>query len=462
MAAAHAVGIVRRMADDITLASGGRGALASVLATRGTRATPEAPFVIEHREALIYMLCLAAELEHAIMCQYLYAAFSLKQTVEEGLTPAQLDAVERWRRVVTRVATQEMLHLALVQNLLLSIGAAPHLSRPNLPPPPGRYPPTVALVLLPFGERALRHFMFLERPEGMQLDDPAVREALARAVPAVELGQIVPQLQDFATIGHLYRSIEDGFRHLAERYGEARLFCGPPRAQATAATFGWPELVAVNDARSAQTAIETIVEQGEGPRGHWRHAHFGRFVAILDEYLALRTDDPAFAPARPVLPANVRAHERGPTLPLITDATAARCTDLFNVGYEVLLLVLQRYFAHTGETDAQLGVLADVALGLMFEVLEPLGQLITRLPVGAEHPHRTAGPSFELFYESDYVLPHQTAAWLVLEERLRDAAAFCARIAGAADHLAEALDPVAASLDKFATALASGSGSATP
>jgi hypothetical protein len=29
--------------------------------------------VIEHREALIYMLCEAAELEHGIMCQYLFA-----------------------------------------------------------------------------------------------------------------------------------------------------------------------------------------------------------------------------------------------------------------------------------------------------------------------------------------------------------------------------------------------------
>jgi hypothetical protein len=35
--------------------------------------------VIEHREALIYMLCGAAELEHGIMCQYLFAASSLKQ-----------------------------------------------------------------------------------------------------------------------------------------------------------------------------------------------------------------------------------------------------------------------------------------------------------------------------------------------------------------------------------------------
>jgi hypothetical protein len=41
----------------------GRGRLAEVPATRGGRAAPEAPFVIEHREALIYMLCEAAELE---------------------------------------------------------------------------------------------------------------------------------------------------------------------------------------------------------------------------------------------------------------------------------------------------------------------------------------------------------------------------------------------------------------
>ena len=33
------------------------GRLARVIATRGGLAPPEAPFVIEHREALIYMLC---------------------------------------------------------------------------------------------------------------------------------------------------------------------------------------------------------------------------------------------------------------------------------------------------------------------------------------------------------------------------------------------------------------------
>src|SRR5260370_27946199 len=95
-------------------AGAGRGRLAQVLATRGGLAAPEAPFVIEHREALIYMLCEAAELEHGIMCQYLFAAFSLKQSEGEGLSGGELEAVQRWRKQISRVAAQEMLHLALV------------------------------------------------------------------------------------------------------------------------------------------------------------------------------------------------------------------------------------------------------------------------------------------------------------------------------------------------------------
>ncbi|MGE5291312.1 MAG: CDGSH iron-sulfur domain-containing protein [Micromonosporaceae bacterium] len=83
-----------------------RGPLAQVLATRGGKAPPEAPVVIEHREALIYMLCEAAELEHGIMCQYLFAAFSLKQEAGEGLSE-ELAAVRRWRKLISKVATGE-------------------------------------------------------------------------------------------------------------------------------------------------------------------------------------------------------------------------------------------------------------------------------------------------------------------------------------------------------------------
>ncbi|HEU4672831.1 MAG TPA: hypothetical protein VFS32_08030, partial [Candidatus Limnocylindrales bacterium] len=84
-----------------------------------------------------------------------------------------------------------------------------------------------------------------------------------------------------------------------------------------------------------------------------------------------------------------------------------------------ILQLLARYFANTNETDAQLATLADVAVGLMATVVMPLGGLVTRLPVGAEHPGLTAGPSFELFYGVDILLPHRDAAWLVLEERMR-------------------------------------------
>jgi len=53
------------------------------------------------------MLCEAAELEHGIMCQYLFAAFSLKQAEDEGLTPEELETVTRRRRMIAQVATEK-------------------------------------------------------------------------------------------------------------------------------------------------------------------------------------------------------------------------------------------------------------------------------------------------------------------------------------------------------------------
>ena len=435
--------------------AGGAGRLAAVIATRGGLAAPEAPFVIEHREALIYMLCEAAEIEHAIMCQYLFAAFSLKQIADEGLSETELDAVTRWRKQVSHVATQEMLHLALVQNLLSAIGAAPHLARPNLPAPASHYPAGVQLALLPFGEQALQHFMFLERPEGMALDDADGLAAMVRATPVVNERDIVPQGQDFATIGHLYRSIEAALGHLVDLHGEDWLFVGPPRAQATAGHFRWPELVAVTDLASACRAIEEILEQGEGPRGHWRNAHFGQFVAILDEYQQLREANPGFDPVRPVLAANVRPPEREVDAPIIGDPLTARVTDLFNVVYEILLQIFERFFAHTEETDAQLTALADATIALMLRVIKPLGDLITTLPVGPAYPGRTAGPSFELFYESDYQMPHRAAAWALLAERLDEAAWLCDQLAtGRGQRIAGQLEPVLAAMREISQTLA--------
>ncbi|MEO8897318.1 MAG: ferritin-like domain-containing protein [Candidatus Dormibacter sp.] len=137
------------------------GRLGRALALRSSAAVEERAIVIEHREPLIYMLCAAAELEHALMCEYLFAAFSLKRSVDEGLTGDQLIAVDRWRATILQVAKQEMMHLAINCNLVTSLGASPHLSRANLPQPAKHYPAGVRLALLPFSEQALRHFLFL-------------------------------------------------------------------------------------------------------------------------------------------------------------------------------------------------------------------------------------------------------------------------------------------------------------
>ena len=289
--------------------------------------------------------------------------------------------------------------------MLAAIGAAPHLTRPNLPAPApslsrGREP-----ELVPFGEPALQHFMFLERPEGMALEGGTGIDAhVQEAVPLMAEGGMVPQLQDFATVGHLCARSRKVSGTSPTSSASATYSSGRPR-QATSADFRWPELVAVTDLASAQRALDTILEQGEGARGHWEAAHFGEFVQILDEYRQKLAANPAFDPVRPVIFATVRHSEHDDAAPLIGDRVTARCTDLFNVSYEILLQILERYFAHTEETDAQLGTLANAAVALMGGVLGPLGDLITTLPVGPEHPGRTAGPSFELFYEDDDLLP---------------------------------------------------------
>jgi hypothetical protein len=184
----------------------------------------------------------------------------------------------------------------------------------------------------------------------------------------------------------------------------------------------------VTDLASAQRALDTILEQGEGARGQWQSAHFGQFVDILEEHRRMIAANPAFDPVRPVMFAKVRRGEHDDSLPLIGDRLTAQCTDLFNVSYEILVQILERYFAHTEETDGQLATLARAAITLMGGVLRPLGELITTLPVGPEHPGRNAGPSFELFYEDDDLLPHRESAWALLEERVRDAATFCVAV----------------------------------
>jgi hypothetical protein len=388
----------------------------------------EQPIEIDNRSAMIYTLSDAATLEHMVMCGYLFAAFSLKREESEGLSAQQLNAVQRWDRALTAVAVQEMLHLALVNNLLSAVGGPPSFDRPNFPQRSKYFPSAVQMVLLPFGEDALRHSLFLERPEGMKMEDAeALMKAPVEEKKAAQLEGMMPSHQEFSTVGHLYRGIEQGMHELAKKYGERKLFVGSRKAQATKKFFGWDQLVQVSDVESATAAIDEIIIEGEGARGDWKKAHFGRFLNVYEEYRKMRNDDPNFEPARPVVPAYVRYHD-DITEPVvkISDPFTLRVADLFNSTYEIMLQLLTRFFLHIGTTQVELEVLANTAVDVMYKGVKPLGTYLTALPVGPTLPGKNAGPAFEIYRRHSYLIPHRRTAWIVLSERLAELSEYCA------------------------------------
>jgi hypothetical protein len=332
--------------------------------------------------------------------------------------------VERWRGVILGIAGEEMLHWAMVQNLLTAVGSAPYVSRPHMPHRAKGYPPGVQMRLLPFGEAALEHFVYLERPEGMEGADAEGFQPAGPPPAPMRPEEIIPRGQDFATVGHLYRSIERGLAYLADKLGEDRLFIGPAFQQADETAFGWPDLRPITDLAGADRAIERIVEQGEGARGDWANAHYGRFLAVLEDYRAMRAEDPAFEPAHPVAAAAVRGVEGFEPDVYISDSATGGCSDLFNAVYELLLQMIARYFAFGHETPEQRQVLAHTAVDLMFGTIKPLGLLLAALPVGPDHPDVTAGASFQLPYRASFLLPHRRSAWLRFAERLDELAGF--------------------------------------
>jgi len=113
----------------------------------------------------------AAEFEHGVMCCYLYAAFSLKTEASEGLTPDQLQAVRDCKSGLIALAIPEMGHLALISNLLVSLGGSPNFGPQNFPVPPGYHPADIRIGLTPFHLDTVDHCIYLERPADSTLGD---------------------------------------------------------------------------------------------------------------------------------------------------------------------------------------------------------------------------------------------------------------------------------------------------
>ena len=413
---------------------------------------------IQTREDLVSVLSEASALEHMIMCEYLFAAFSLKRDESEGLDSELLEKLRGWEEVIDTVAVQEMTHLALVNNMLVSVGAGPYFQHPNFPQPSRYFPPNIRLALMPFGEQALRHFLYLERPEGMSIEGVPGFEVLGDLNPPELKGSIVPQQEYFSTVGNLYRGVEKGFGDLVDKYGENGVFIGAEHAQATEEIFGLPSLFEVKNLGSARKAVDGIVEMGEGARGDWTNAHFGMFLRVFKDFMDTKKNRDDFRPTRPVVAAFARPPLGQENVSLITDPFTSKVADLFNASYGVAIHSLSRFYVHQKEYPDELQALADTAVGMMQGVIEPLGVALTSLPVGNRLPGVNAGPSFELSHR-EYLLPHRREAFMVIQERLLELSQYTASLSGEApsQKVGTRLKSVAASFSKLAEGLSVGS-----
>jgi hypothetical protein len=375
--------------------------------------------IVNDREQLIYLLTEAAEIEHGLMCSYLYANWSLKERTDEGLTEDQLCAIARWRDSMQSVAMEEMLHLALVNNLLMSLGSPPHFMRPNFPIAPGYHPSSIVVRLTPFTRETAEHFVYLERPEGMEqpqapgFETPVAYERY-RGRP-----RLTPTAEDYGTVSHLYRGIEDGFRRLSGELGEDALFIGDPETQVTAEILRFEGLIAVTKLDSALSAIATIIEQGEGSQSNDDDSHYNRFCVIRDEYDAFLADDANFCPHRPVVsdPVMFRSVVKQQTVH-VSEPLAARLLDIANASYGLMLRLLASGFAMASGISETRRVEIESAISMM-SVVKSLAGLLTTVAANANRPQETAGMNFHL-PRATLALPQRTAGSILLAERANE------------------------------------------
>lgn len=346
------------------------------------------------REQLVGLLCEAAEVEHCLMLTYLYAAHSLKDRDDEGLDAEALAAVRRWRGATVRIAQEEMLHLALVNNLLVAVGARPHFRRLNFPIDAGCFPADVVAELAPFDVQTLDHFIYLERPlDAAEHDAPRLeKKHYERRAPE---GRLMAHEQDWLTVGELYQAIGKGLETLCARLGEDTLFCGPVDTQLSTLEMRLPGLRPVGSLADARDAIHLIVDQGEGASRGDTNSHYARFCAMREEWTRLAATRPSFTPWRPAARNPVmRAPVRHPENRVhVVAEPAASLLDAGNACYALMLRLLSLLTDRWLRPAIPQRTVADQTVLLMRAVSE-IGSALTRLPANPDHPGVTAGLTF--------------------------------------------------------------------
>lgn len=344
------------------------------------------------REQLLYWLHEASEIEHHLMCCYLYAAFSLKRT-DPRWTDAQRSAVQGWRRSILSVVYEEMTHLALVGNLANALGAAPHMGRPPFPVDAGPYPAGFVIRLAPFCPATIEHFKYLERPSNESLADAAgflPQKQYRRAVPE---GRLSPGPRDYDTVGELYEVLASSLRTCVAAQGEAAVFIGNPALQVDASLAPLPGMAAVTGLESALRAIQTIVTQGEGAGSEQADSHFSRFTGMGDELAALLAADPQFEPAWPAATnpvMNAPIHSSSERVH-VSEPRVARWLDIGNALYTTSLRCLLQGFSVADRHAKATWLSASFAL---MRAVVPVGEGLAARPAGADAALPHAGLTF--------------------------------------------------------------------
>lgn len=325
-------------------------------------------------QAVCASLQQAVELEHATIPVYLYALYSLDATQNPEIAA-----------IIQSVVIEEMLHMTLASNVLNALGGTSQVGQPGfIPTYPGPLPGGVesglTVNLAPFSMTQLQTFLDIEQPE-----DPLNYKTLPLAA-GLEADSI--------TIGQFYTAISDAIALLGNS-----AFVNPPRNQVGPDLM--PESVVVVDVASAQQAINTIIEQGEGTSTSPEevvgdgYAHYYRFMQIQKGRLLVKVplaEPPAlqYAYAGAPVPFNAQGVYAVPTNPTAAGYPAgspqAFANDNFNYTYTSLLFALNTLFSGQA-TQTQM----NIAIGLMMSLKGQAKAMMSGIP----NPDVLTGPSFE-------------------------------------------------------------------
>jgi len=340
------------------------------------------------------LLQTAAEVEHALLVQYLYAAFSLKGKGEQ-LSADQEPLVDTWRGEIRHIAKQEMGHLITAQNMLLALSLPPNLKREGFPSIKDLYP--FKFHLEPLSQRSLAKYVTAEAPQ----DAPGIEDIEHLADRHRKRVNHVGNL--YALLGVVFSTeeeVKDGrsgsaswAQHLNKVAQAAYQQSAPDtwhlddsaidrqslKYQATQDDWDRKSpdvtIFPITDRAAAQNAIRKIAEQGEGPTDGGQASHFDRFLRI---YRGTSPDNKdAFPPAK----GDWKPARKVPIDPKKPPRVAANRTDrwaqLANKRYELLLVFIEAFLLTVG-TDAR-AILADWAKNDMF-VLPDLSDKLATLP----------------------------------------------------------------------------------